>query len=661
MPHLSSPVPYREDINGLRAWAVIAVLLFHFKIPGLDAGFMGVDIFFVISGFLMTAIIVKGLENQNFSIFKFYMTRARRILPVLMVLILVLLTLGWFWLTSSDYKSLGQQSTSALLFMSNYLYFDQAGYFDRSSHEKWLLHTWSLAVEAQFYLLYPLVLVTLWKIRPRLQTLFIGLGLIFIGTLGLSISAAHWNPTAAFYLLPTRAWELAVGGLAFLIGREWLALQRFSKPLLWSGFGLWLLAIAVLDNTYAWPSGWALLPVLGTVLIILANQGQAKITVNPVAQWLGDRSYSLYLWHWPLVVALYFGGLQNDAVWIAGAIALSMLFAHLSYQFVEVPTRSYLSASGLKKEVFAIAIAFLAVFSVSTIVHNYTFNNRLAPQVEAIANEANNKYPLASQCIAVSDKTGKTVDCYYNHYKLGAIAVGDSHNYALFTGLGAAAEKFHLNALHWARSNCPTLIGAKFARGNPGCLEFNEDAFSRLKEFSPEIPVILISRLTKALIRGNEDPIEDQGRPFIYFDKVFKDGFDPKFQNQFRSSIVQTACMLAEQRPVYLVRPIPEMGKDVPLTLSRNILFGRGNDDIKIALNEYHQRHKLVWEAQDQAAKECGVKILNPLPYLCDDQYCYGSKNGQPLYFDDDHLSEYGNKFLEPMFEQVFHDQAVTK
>ena len=122
--------------------------------------------------------------------------------------------------------------------------------------------------------------------------------------------------------------------------------------------------------------------------------------------------------------------------------------------------------------------------------------------------------------------------------------------------------------------------------------------------------------------------------------------------------MVKTACMLSAQRAVYLVRPIPEMGINVPKTLARNLTFGL-KDDIKITIEEYHERHKLVWEAQDQAAEQCGVKILDPLPYLCDDQYCYGSRNGRPLYYDDDHLSEYGNKYLVPMFEQVFRDQLA--
>ena len=154
-PKPSGKVPYRQDINGMRAWAVIVVLLFHFKIPGISAGFVGVDVFFVISGFLMTAIIVKGLEGNNFSIWQFYLARIRRIMPALMVLIGVLLVLGWFWLPTPAYQALGSESASALGFLSNIHFFRSAGYFDAATQEKWLLHTWSLGIEFQFYILFP--------------------------------------------------------------------------------------------------------------------------------------------------------------------------------------------------------------------------------------------------------------------------------------------------------------------------------------------------------------------------------------------------------------------------------------------------------------------------------------------------------------------------
>lgn len=658
MNHLPSPVPYREDINGLRAWAVIAVLLFHFQLPGLGAGFMGVDIFFVISGFLMTAIIVKGLERNNFSTWKFYMARARRILPALMVVITVLLVLGWFWLPTPDYQTLGAQSAYSLSFLSNIHFWRSTGYFDAAAHEKWLLHTWSLAVEAQFYLLFPIFLIILWKIKPQLKTLFWGLGLVFVASLALSIVATNWKPTAAFYLLPTRGWELAAGGLAFLIGREVVALQRYAKPLLWSGFALWGIALVLLDSSYPWPSGWALLPVLGTVLIILANQSQAKLTVNPIAQWLGDRSYSLYLWHWPLVVALYFAGLQNDWLWVSGAIALSLILAHLSYHLVEVPTRSYLSASSLRKEIVAIALAGLVIGLAAVSVRLFTFDKRLPSEVEVASNESLNINPRKGECFDLA-LTGEIPACSFGSGQPAALLLGDSHAISVASAVEYAAENYHKEIIFYGQSGCPVMFGdfgLKIQRYTGECADFNKYLVSNVFNRN-QLSLILVSR-TSALLHGlNEDfdsnIYEPGGLGF------FEDTDPERYESIFLKNYIRTVCELKIKNDVYLLRPIPEMGVDVPKTLIRNILFSRSNEDIKITLEEYHERHKLVWEAQDQAAEQCGVKILDPLPYLCDEKYCYGSKNGRPLYYDDDHLSEYGNKYLVPMFEQVFRDQLA--
>lgn len=655
-----TPITYRQDIHGLRAWAVIAVLLFHFKIPGASAGFIGVDIFFVISGFLMTAIVVKGLESNSFSLWQFYLARIRRIVPALMALLVVLLALGWFWLPTPDYQSLGAQSAYSLGFLSNIHFWRSAGYFDTAAQEKWLLHTWSLGIEFQFYVLFPLFVMLLWKIRPQLKTIVWGLGLACFTSLALSIVASGWKPTAAFYLLPTRGWELVAGGLAFLIGREVPNLQRYSKPMFWLGFALWVVAAFLIDTSFAWPSGWALLPVLGTVLIIIAQHTDAKVMSNPLATWLGDRSYSLYLWHWPLVVALYFADLHNDWLWIASAFTLSLVLGHVSYRWIETPTRIYLTKAGLAKQVLVLGTAGLLVGSAAVGVRLFVFEGWLPAEIKMAANEANNKNIHQSNCYLVTNKTSEPVDCKFNDFPLSVYLVGDSHADAVFTALGSVAEKNQKSALYWARAACPTLKNAKFndLEKTGDCYKFNNAVFQKLDQAADDFPLVMVSRVTRALINGNEEPENMLGRARIYFTEEIEDGFNPVFQAQFKASLIETSCMLAEQRPVYLVRPIPEMGVDVPKTLARNILFGRGSDDVKITLDEYHQRHKFVWDAQDQAAEQCGVKILNPLPYLCDDTYCYGSRDGRPLYYDDDHLSEYGNKFLVPMFEQVFKDQG---
>lgn len=652
--HLPSPVTYREDINGLRAYAVIAVLLFHFSLIGLPSGFAGVDIFFVISGYLMTAIVLGGHEKGNFSLLKFYMARARRILPALMVVIASLLALGWFWLPTPDYQALGSQSAYGLSFLSNIYYWRSAGYFDAVAHEKWLLHTWSLAVEAQFYLLYPVFIALIWRFWASIKAITVSVLVLFILSLLLNLIATHYKPTAAFYLLPMRGWELAAGGLVFLLARQVLISDSIKQWGYWLGWLLILASFAFINDQLAWPSYWALLPVLGASLIILGQRENCKLTNNALAQWLGDRSYSLYLWHWPLVVVLYFAGLQSDWAWVAGAFVLSLLLAHLSYHLVEVPTRQYLSQTGLWREIIAIGMVAVLIGLAAVTVKLNAFEGRLPEAVEIVAAEAKNRPETG--CFVDEFGQGKK-GCSFGE-NTNALLVGDSHSYAVRSALIDDNKKRGL--VYWGMSGCPTIRDALFSvssgRKQELCKAFNDSVFQDLSVRNDSLPLILISRTSLAVKGSNLFVDTKKYIPFISFKNVSISG--KEFETYFKTMLVTTSCELAKSRIVYLMRPIPEMGIDVPKTLSRNIMFARGNEDIKITLAEYHERHKLVWQAQDEAAEKCGVKILDPLPYLCDDQYCYGSKNGRPFYHDDNHLSEYGNKFLVPMFEQVFKDQS---
>ena len=655
----ANPIEYRRDINGLRAYAVMAVLLFHFKIPGFAAGFIGVDVFFVISGFLMTSIIVKGLEGNRLSVWQFYMARVRRIVPALLVLLASLLVLGYFFLLTSDYKALGSQSISAIVFLSNIYFWQTAGYFDATAHEKWLLHTWTLGVEAQFYVLLPVYLLSLWKLRPGVRTIFYGLIFAFIASFALGIVASSWQPVAAFYLLPTRGWEFLGGGLVFMLGREVPRWQQYARQFFWFGFALWLAAIMLIDGQTAWPSGWALLPVFGTMLIILSQKMDSVLTAHPLAQWLGDRSYSIYLWHWPFVVALYFAGLQNRWPWIALGLFLSLLLGHMSFRWVETPSRIALSSGRKRKQLMALASSGMLVGIFAAGVKLFDVHGRRVPEIEIAAAEQDNKDPRRKAC----EGTTKGVPgCIYGQGPPAAIVRGDSHVFAVVTALEQAAVNNQKSVTPWSMSACPVMDGIRFTdiktRSADACDVFNKWADNEALKY-PAVPLVLVSRASFYVMGPNEPDRQDEAKYApVYFAKKYKFRNDPGFVEEYGRVLTATACRLAKDRVVYLIRPIPEFGIDVPKTISRSLMFGGNSGDVKLSVSEYMERNKIVWDAQDMAAKHCGVKILNPLPYLCDKNYCYGSKNGRPLYHDDDHLSEYGNKFLTPMFEKIFKDQS---
>ena len=321
---------FRTDINGLRAIAVIAVMLFHFNAAWMPGGFVGVDVFFVISGFLMTGIIFKDLEHEKFSILKFYVARANRIIPALAVLCLVLMIFGWFYLTPFDYKLLGKHAASSMTFLSNISYWKESGYFEAGTHEKWLLHTWSLSVEWQFYMIYPLVLIAMRKFMSIQTMKFMLLAGTILGFI-LSVIATYKWPNPAYFLLPTRAWEMMIGGIAYLYP---LALQENKKRLLeGTGLALILGSYFFISAEDLWPGYLAVFPVTGTFLMIQAHRHDSVLTNNIVFQKLGTWSYSIYLWHWPLVVLIYIYSLPEYYVY--AGIALSIGLGFLSYKYIE--------------------------------------------------------------------------------------------------------------------------------------------------------------------------------------------------------------------------------------------------------------------------------------------------------------------------------------
>jgi len=641
--HLPPMATFRKDINGLRAWAVIAVLLFHFSLIGLPGGFVGVDVFFVISGYLMTTIIVGGHENGIFSIWKFYLARVRRMLPALLVLIAVLLALGWIWLPTPDYQTLGAQSAYSMTFLSNISYWRSTGYFDAAAEEKWLLHTWSLAVEAQFYLTYPLLITFFWKLWKSVKGVSYGILFVFIASLVFNFLAINFDPAGAFYLLPTRAWELSAGGLVYIISRQRHTSKISKRTLLWLGWILVLSSFFIIDKEFLWPSYWTLLPVLGASLIIYAADQDCRLTNNAVAQYLGDRSYSLYLWHWPLVVLLYFASLQNEWAWVVGVLSLSVVLASISYKFVEVPTRKNLVRYSNLKEAIVITVITSILIITAVSVKLYTFPGRIQPDIELAALGALDKDPRREECLR-SEKY-----CDYGAGITGVVMIGDSHSGSLINALKLSAQKHDLGVNFKGRDGCTPYMGLipylpnAAARGDDQkCNNYNQRVRGSLND-QAGLPLVIVDRSNSKFFGSNEGYVSDDEMNSILTNKNFN-----------RQAVINNLCSFSNNREAYVLRPIPEIGVHVPNTLSRNILFGRGSGDIKIELKDYFQRSSYVWAMQDMAAEQCGVKILNPLPYLCDDQYCYGSINGHSLYFDDDHLSEYGGKLLMPMFDQIF-------
>jgi peptidoglycan/LPS O-acetylase OafA/YrhL len=353
---------YRPDIDGLRTMAVLPVVFYHAGVTGFTGGFVGVDIFFVISGFLITTIIHRELAEGRFSILRFYERRARRILPALFAVTVASLVAGWFLLTPADYDQMGQSILSALLFVSNMWFWQNSGgYFDGGTDYLPMLHTWSLAVEEQFYIFFPLLLMALYRFARRL--LVPAILVLVIGSLILAAWATPHMPSASFYLLPTRIWELGMGALLALGLVRTEAPRVLRETIGALGLVCVLVPVFLYDSTTEFPGLAALPPVLGAAALIWAGtvgpvMASRLLSLRPMV-WIGLISYSLYLWHWPVMafVRNRIFTVELEPIWLMATVLTSVLAGWISWRFVERPFRVPLRAGRLTQHrIFVLSV-----------------------------------------------------------------------------------------------------------------------------------------------------------------------------------------------------------------------------------------------------------------------------------------------------------------
>lgn len=636
---------FRKDINGLRAIAVIAVVLFHFNPSWVQGGFAGVDVFFVISGFLMTGIIFKGLENNSFSILNFYIARANRIVPALTFVCAVLLILGWFYIPPTDYELLGKHVASSLGFISNVVYWREAGYFDAASHEKWLLHTWSLSVEWQFYIIYPLILVLLSKLMPlRLMKVLLAIGTVLAFIFAV-IATYRWS-NSAYYLLPTRMWEMMVGCIAFIYP---LKLSQLQKRLLeWLGLALILSSYFFVSELNHWPGYLAALPVVGAFFIIQAQRNDSFLTSNFIFQKIGAWSYSIYLWHWPIVVFLYY--LTLEGWFIYGGIVLSILLGFLSHKYIEKikfkrDFSTLLSYVKCKPVYMALVIGSMG----AVVFNNHGFQSHYPLKVLQINNELISKNPHG--CLADQVTRNPFTPCFVgNKDNIKAIVVGDSHADALIGAITASMDLNKEGLLALTKGGCIFILGAHQRGEGDGCLKENIKRMELLNQNYNDVPVFLASRTSWYVYPKLGSNLKQYQGPRIYFTKPHSQP-SAEFYDEFKVYVNKTVKELMLNHPVYLIQPTPEIGKHIPKELSKNILFNIEGSDLSFDLDKYHQRNDNLRRLFNEVAQENNITVLDPIPYLCDHSRCIAELDGLPIYYDDHHISEYGNKLIAPLFE----------
>jgi peptidoglycan/LPS O-acetylase OafA/YrhL len=615
---------FRKDINGLRALAVVAVVLFHFDANLLSGGFAGVDVFFVISGFLMTSIIVTGIEKNNFSVIGFYRARGKRIIPALAVLCFSLLIFSWFLLPPIDYQLLAKHSLSSLTFLSNMVFWQEAGYFDAASHEKWLLHTWSLSVEWQFYIIYPLAILTCVKLLGHKSLRWI----ILIGTLlGLALSAyasVKW-PSLAFYSLPTRAWEMMLGGLAFLF--PWQLSSQNKRIVELLGITLILISYFTLTGNDVWPGYMALIPTLGTYLVIVAATEQSLITGNVVAQWLGKVSYSLYLWHWPVVVAIgYFAFDSAFTIWFG--ITLCLVLASLSFYFVEKNT--FKAGQGLSKKIihviiyrgtFALSCALAVVIFVEQGVYSRKQDQSL--YYHALEAQSDWNYPAANYNVELT--------------KIRRIP-SNSNEKTLF--LGDSLIEQYYPRMHELVTNEPSLNETWFLT-HGGCfpikaiISFKRDC----KNINDVVRVLESVPFDKIVIGGDWWQRFQIDEWHVNIDNELVTLNTPRGKEVAFNLIDDLfSALTVNSKQVFVVLPLPT-GKlyDYKYVVRQAFIdtpYANSYDK-----QYFTSKYASFTEKISRLAKKHDIKVINPLDYLCGAQLCNTADvNGSPIYKDTKHI-----------------------
>jgi len=651
--HLSHP-KYRPDIDGLRAVAVLAVVAFHVFPSWARGGFIGVDVFFVISGYLISTIIFENLERGTFSFTEFYARRIKRIFPALLLVLIACFAFGWFTLLANEYKQLGEHIAAGAGFISNFILWNEAGYFDNSAETKPLLHLWSLGIEEQFYIVWPLLLWFAWKRKFNLLTITI---VITVTTFILNLKGIKQDIVATFYSPHTRFWELLSGSLLawFTIYKKdtftgtkskidaWLSCVQIEKQLgdgktlgnVLSSVGLFLLLYGFwrINKELSFPGKWALLPVLSTIFIITAGSKawiNRIILSNKIAVWFGLISFPLYLWHWPLLsfARVVEGEVPSRSIRIA-AVALSIVLAWLTYKFIERPIRLGMAS---RVNVTLLTLAMLLVGLSGLIVFQ---NDGFKKEVKGDYGhdtffEYYDKHYLKCEnknIYNTSNVYKKWTRCWQT--KPGQpdiVLLGDSHAEHLLVGLADSLKE--KNIVFYIEDGRPALDDLEF-----------KVIFEELKSANKGMYILISDHYVPDYANMSEKLQEDFDAALKYLTnaghKVAIIGDVLRFEGAPQD------CLLQANRP--LSRKVPRSKSCV------------------ISFEEAASQEKVYEPTLKNLATQYGIPYFSLSRLMCSETECSMINNGRLYYRDSHHLNIDGSSFVGSRLGNMITDSGFLK
>ncbi len=656
MSNLITDFRYRPEIDGLRAIAVLAVVFFHAGF-GITGGYVGVDVFFVISGYLITSLIIKEIENGTFTLANFWERRARRLIPAMVVVVVATLFAGWFLLLPIDYANLGRSAAWQAVFGANFHFWSSTSYFSSSSEELPLLHTWSLAVEEQYYAIVPLLFIILFRItwfRNYKILLFLFTFGIFL-SLAASVYGVRQHPTATFYLLPTRAWEMLLGAFVALVPMQWIPKSRPLREML-SILGILGILVPCWLYTKAtpFPGVAALIPCAGTALLIwiAKNDGHndaryipivARFLSFPPIVFIGLISYSLYLWHWPLIAFTnYLSIAPKNSIDSLMIVLVSFILSVLTWRYVETPFRKRV-VGGKRTMMFLYTAAGLTLIFVlgAVITLGNGHPSRFSTQAIEFANAKDDMLGI-HDLVASDVKAGKLINLGTsdNSADVKLLLWGDSHAMAAAPAFDRILEKSGLRGLQATASATPPVLGAYWHNdfaNKEAVTAFNSAVFEYVKR----------ERISDVVLVGYWEYYTDE-----------------KGKIPLNDSLVATVKKLNEAgvRP-WIMLQIPHPDFDVPRALAFSKIFDFVLTDLP------GEKVRPEWNGIDEGGRDFVKKIEAAGGHILDPRSCFIDKsnsllllekNGKSLFRDAHHLSASGAKMvLAPCLSDMFDLNAI--
>ena len=640
---------YRSDIDGIRAVAVLLVLMFHLGL-GVPGGYIGVDVFFIISGYLLTGIIKREIEQGEFTFVRFYERRARRILPALLAVLLFSSVAAFLILLPSDLERYAKSMAAALFAVSNFWFWSQGGYFGGDSEMAPLLHTWSLGVEEQFYFLLPIALLLLFRWVPAQR--WVG-RLVLLACVGTFAASAWFVPTRTlevFYFTPFRTWELLLGSLLSIYSLPAIT-SNVHRQLL-AAIGLLLIVVPAFaySSQTVFPGPAAALPCIGTALLIwMGTSGESAATgllKSRVLVFLGLISYSLYLWHWPLLAFarnIEGGGLILEVR--LGIGLASLVLAYLSWRFIETPFRSKIRFSARQALLFSISTAMLLGSMAVTVLLSHGLQDRFTPEVAAL-DRARTRDSQRAECTDQRDRLDDNTVCHIGAASDATVLVwGDSYAHAMLPAFDVAFQHMGVAASFAAHSGCPPLPAARVSfkgQENWRCHEFNDKVVDFLRTHPKLNQVVLAAawNIYTNETAGFQLRVSGAGNSAA----SLKQGIEVLMQ-QLQSNAAVHNFIVVDQIPTY--------DESVPYKMLLSKLKGKPFSPMR--REDWNERTGVTRGIfEDLANPSARIAFIESSEWFCGTGTCrYASDQGQPYYWDGGHINAQGVQLITPLLERA--------